>query len=801
MKLICAGLLLAAACAAPNEPTIELPAPPSDPTTNLPAPPKDGDHGVMLVRNGGALSEVHYTVRHGHAMWQGDMDLGPAPQPGLRAVAIRDLDRRWPSGIVDYVFKDSFSDADRQTIVDAMNEYEKWTPIRFRAGVLDPNLPYLAIYSYDDDDGSGGHTTGVGTDSSSGGAETNVNFNLHYGPISEATVLHELGHVLGFQHEQMRPDRDDTVDYLDSCSTDSSQFDKLSNDDDEDFEGYDLTSIMEYPSTGFCLKATGGSPVTQGGCFCYPLVRKTTCAAGQLLHFSECGRIDTKFDPKHPLSDKDIRALWRMYEPRIGLDEPNDQFGAAMAVGDFDGDGFPDLAVGAPGEAGSGPHAGAVLLYKGTGAGLVPWKAILEDQVTADPQEGDRFGEVLAVGNFSNDNDPDPDHNDKFDDLVIGAPHRKVGSATNGGAVFVLMGSRTGLSTTHMQEITATNSGAGTTFAGELFGAAVAVGDLDGDGFPDLAVGAPGEVIIGKSGAGAVFTFNWNKTAGQLLFDQSLTDPSPIATGDGFGSALAIANFSNGGRKDLAVGAPAAGSSTNPGSVHLYFHSGSSLVYQQTLHEGTGGDNAPAPGDRFGARLAVGNFDGATYRPSFTTPEHQLVVGAPFKDNPAGSGRVFVFGPRYDSSGTVTGMTKTKMFSEGEAPGSATEPNDHFGDVLRVVDLDRDGMDDLLVGVPGENLGSVGNAGAVVLFHGSSSGLKGWNTMTDRFFAEAGAHFGAAVVVRDFNQDGNLDIMVGAPSADGLAGAMRFHWGLGGTPFNLPIEWLADWDEQWHNPE
>src|SRR5262249_54939030 len=152
--------------------------------------------------------------------------------------------------------------------------------------------------------------------------------------------------------------------------------------------------------------------LAKGNCFCYPLVRKTTCAPGQVPHFSECGRIDSN----STLSPKDIRALWRMYEPSIGADEPNDQFGAAMAAGDFDGDGFVDLAVGAPGESGSGPHAGAVFLYKGTGGGLVAWKIILEDQVTADPQEGDRFGEVLTVADFDNDG---------FDDLVIGVPHRK----------------------------------------------------------------------------------------------------------------------------------------------------------------------------------------------------------------------------------------------------------------------------------------------------------------------------------------------------------------------------------------
>lgn len=99
-------------------------------------------------------------------------------------------------------------------------------------------------------------------------------------------------------------------------------------------------------------------------------------------------------------------------------------FGHALAAGDFDGDGFDDLAIGAPGEDVSGhDHAGAVFVLRGSASGLLEGAA----------HKGDWFGHALAAGDF----DGDGEH-----DLAIGAPGADLPSPGGGeGLVSVLRGS------------------------------------------------------------------------------------------------------------------------------------------------------------------------------------------------------------------------------------------------------------------------------------------------------------------------------------------------------------------------
>ncbi len=137
-----------------------------------------------------------------------------------------------------------------------------------------------------------------------------------------------------------------------------------------------------------------------------------------------------------------------------GSAQPNDRFGAAVALGDFNGDGHLDLAVGAPGEAdGVANNAGAVHVFYGAGLQiLAAGSQVFDQDSTTDTdggtESGDSFGAALAAADFDLDG---------FDDLAIGSPgESQSGPLSNcgvdsicsdGGAVHILWGGGSGLTT------------------------------------------------------------------------------------------------------------------------------------------------------------------------------------------------------------------------------------------------------------------------------------------------------------------------------------------------------------------
>jgi hypothetical protein len=171
--------------------------------------------------------------------------------------------------------------------------------------------------------------------------------------------------------------------------------------------------------------------------------------------------------------------------------------GAASRV-DFNGDGFSDLAVGAPGE---NSGAGAVNILYGSAGGLAGANQTLT-QVVAEA--GDGFGSALAKGDFNGD---------QITDLAVGAPGEGVGGADVAGAVSVFYGSQSGLPATSQVLLQ------GNPELADQFGAALDTGSFDADVNDDLAVGAPGEGVGNASAAGAVTVFSgrrtgWAATAG-----------------------------------------------------------------------------------------------------------------------------------------------------------------------------------------------------------------------------------------------------------------------------------------------
>ncbi|MBO3746792.1 FG-GAP repeat protein [Streptosporangiaceae bacterium NEAU-GS5] len=316
--------------------------------------------------------------------------------------------------------------------------------------------------------------------------------------------------------------------------------------------------------------------------------------------------------------------------------EAGDNFGAALAAGDFDNDEFADVAVGVPGE--NGGAGGVNVLY-----GAAPFFDLTRDQFwTQDSTDildasepGDAFGRSLVAGNFDFT---------AGDDLAIGVPLEDVTTSVTtlsdaGGVNVIYSRPLLGLTARNASglvdnQLWTQESGGitGLAASGEEFGDALAAGDFNHQEGVDLAIGIPKDSIEGQAvgtvgSVEVLYGLRDPATAdGLSATDSQRWTQSAVGAGGGsepfdfFGDTLAAGDFNNDGEDDLAIASPGEDVTSNTvfdaGSVDvLYGTSGPGLSTAHSLLMTQASLDTPDTSeqfDSFGQALYVADFNGKT---------------------------------------------------------------------------------------------------------------------------------------------------------------------------------------------
>ncbi|XP_015781958.1 protein SpAN [Tetranychus urticae] len=157
--------------------------------------------------------------------------------------AITDSVLYWPSGEIPYTFHHSVSDVERKAILTGMNHWENETCIRFREATA---KDYFLIRFRTDQPGC---WSLVGRQYSR--FQKGQDVSIGKGCAQWTTVAHEIGHVIGFFHEQSRSDRDKAI-HINWENVEKGFYLQFQKEEDENFGvPYDYTSVMQYPSWAF----------------------------------------------------------------------------------------------------------------------------------------------------------------------------------------------------------------------------------------------------------------------------------------------------------------------------------------------------------------------------------------------------------------------------------------------------------------------------------------------------------------------------------------------------------------------
>ncbi|MFD9395451.1 S8 family serine peptidase [Streptomyces sp. NPDC060000] len=449
--------------------------------------------------------------------------------------------------------------------------------------------------------------------------------------------------------------------------------------------------------------------------------------------------------------------------PRIDLAKALGE--GAGNITDFNCDGVEDIAIADPeATVGGDAKAGLVRIVYGGGKGTFEVNQDLAT-VPGDAEANDYFGDALATVDYDQDD---------CTDLVVSTSREDIGTAADAGVVDVVYGSAAGLSagktSIHFEQ--GAGSGdilAGVSEAGDRMGAALAAG-LTLTKEPYLVIGVPAEDIDGKTDAGSVYYVHG--TVNRTLIQGKSGMNGTLEAGDKFGASVAATS------EHLVIGSPGEGVVPTPssseevvsGAVDVLSHElnsyGLPTFVGASTQVGYNSREAEA-GDQFGAAVAAA--EGTVTMGPITFRASYIAVGVPGEDvtyagaNKADAGRVVVLTAVKGRNPVVDEVDTDYQQAPDDVVGSP-EAGDRMGAQVTLTSLGSGKTTAtnlrMAVGVPGEDIGTVVDAGAVSIF--SLVGAPGAN---DRWI-----------------EAGNATGMPGTPGTSHRAGSSLY-----GTPTRLYI--------------
>ncbi len=440
-----------------------------------------------------------------------------------------------------------------------------------------------------------------------------------------------------------------------------------------------------------------------------------------------------------------------------GFRESGDRFGAALAYGDFNGDGYEDLAVGSPDEDSQNhTETGAVTINYGSEHGLTHVAAalILPGIFGVPLNDGSRLGHALAAADLNGDG---------YSDLLIGVPGEIVGGVTNAGRVYGFYGGPTGL--TAWFGFGQENIG-GTSVTNEYFGASLAIDDFNNDGYPDIAMGASGRGVT----AGSVFvSYGVNTGPFGTVTETSAEDLGlDYQNSDQFAFSLATGNIIGDSNPDLIVGSPGRHATTsylNAGAVHIIPGTPAGIDHNQGITRYNNLAGALSGRAAFGHAVAVAPVPGYDI----------LIVGEPKRTigSAEWAGRIVIATGQAGGPPAGSGYALTQS-DFGDTP----EHHDEFGFSLATGRFLNDTWHDLAIGAPGEDFPN-NSSGVVHVSLGGPSGFGGhgwygYNQGIIGDFNETGDRFAEAVSLGgEFDDAEEGTLVVGSPGEDANAGSVH----------------------------